>query len=308
MIPEQDGLHDDVPEREYHADLGSLSVSGAKLLLPPSCPAKFREAQDNPPPPKPVFDFGSLAHAVILGKGPELAFLDPAVHGLKADGAVADVPSMTGMWRKAAAAARAEGKLPVSTDDYAAACAMRDAVMAHPVAGELFTDGRPEVSVYQRDSESGVRLRGRVDWFRDDGRIIDLKTSVTANPAELVHRFWKFGYFMQDAWYRDLVAAQGYDVPECDAFTFVVVEKTPPYLVSVVRYDAEALEEGRRLNRLAIRCYAECMESGVWSGYGDSAITTISLPLWAFPKPETVGDYLADQFIYETDPLSEEYQ
>lgn len=278
MIPETDGIHDDVSEPHYHADRGSLSVTSAKLLLPPNCPARFREAQDNPPPPKPAFDFGSLAHALILGKGPELAILDPAVHGLKADGTIADVPAMTGMWRKAAAAARAEGKLPVSTDDYLAAQQMAEAVWAHPVASELFTDGRPEVSVYQRDAETGVRLRGRVDWLRNDGRIVDLKTSVTANPAELVSRFWKFGYFMQDAWYRDLVAHH-HDVPESEAFVFVVVEKTPPYLVTVVRYDAEAVEEGRRLNRLAVNTYAECVESGVWPGYADRTVT-ISLPGW----------------------------
>lgn len=304
-VPVEDGIYADVPGPEYHADRGSLSVSGAKLLLPPSCPAKFREAQDNPPPPKAVFDFGSLAHALILGKGPELVMLDPVVHGLKADGTVADVPAMTGMWKKAAAAARAEGKLPVSTDDYAAACGMRDAVMAHPVAGELFTDGRPEVSLYRTDDETGVRLRGRVDWLRNDGRIIDLKTSATASPAELVRRFWQYGYFQQHAWYADLVAAH-HDVPEAEAFVFVAVEKVPPYLVSVIRYDAEAVEEGRRLNRQAIRLYAECVESGVWPGYTDSTVT-ISLPPWAFPRPETVGDHLADQFIYETDPLSEEY-
>ncbi len=292
MIPAEDGIHPDVPEPEYHGDRGSLSVSGAKLLLPPSCPAKFREQQDNPPPPKAVFDFGSLAHALILGAGPELEILDPQVHGLKADGTVADVPAMTGMWKKAATAVRAVGKLPVSTDDYAAALAMRDAVMAHPVARDLFTDGAPEVSLYQHDPESGVRLRGRVDWLRADGQIVDLKTSVTANPAELVRRFWQYGYYMQHAWYADLVAAQGIEVPEVDAFRFVVVEKTPPYLVTVVGYDAEAVEEGRRLNRLAIRTYAECMESGAWPGYSDGVVT-LSLPGWVLHQSRADAD-LAD--------------
>ena len=30
------GLHFDLPESDYHADLTTLSVSGAKKLLPPS--------------------------------------------------------------------------------------------------------------------------------------------------------------------------------------------------------------------------------------------------------------------------------
>lgn len=273
-IPVDDGLHADVPEADYHADRGSLSVSGAKLLLPPSCPAKFRESQDNPPPPRPHFDFGSLAHALILGNGPELEILDPAVHGLKADGAIADVPQMTGMWKKAAAAARAEGKLPVSTADHLAAQAMRDAVMAHPVAGGLFTDGDAEVSAYRHDEQTGVRLRGRMDWLRGDGTIVDLKTSATANPAELVRRFWQYGYFMQNAWYVDLLGD-----PDAE-FLFVVVEKVPPYVVTVLRYDADAIAEGRRLNRLAIDTYARCVRDGIWPDYSDQVVT-LSLPPWA---------------------------
>lgn len=304
MIPTEDGVYPDVDETSYHRDHGSLSVSGAKLLLPPACPAKFRQQQDNPPPPNPVFDLGSLVHAVILGKGPELAILDPAVHGLKADGTVAEVPSMTGMWKKAAAAARADGKLPVSKDDYAAALAMRDAVMAHPVAGTLFTGGQAEVSMYHHDPESGVRLRGRADWLTNDGNIVDLKTAKTANPAELGRHFGKYGYHQQEAWYRRLVVELGIN-PD-PSFTFVVVDKTPPYPVVVVKWDDESVAEGDRLNRLAIATYAECLESGVWPGYSDR-IESISLPGWALPKPETLGDYLADQYVYETDPLSEEY-
>lgn len=294
MIPTEDGLHADVDEAAYHADRGSLSVSGAKLLLPPSCPAKFRWQQDNPPAPKAHFDFGSLAHSLILGKGPEIEVLDPAVHGLKADGTVADVPSMTGVWKKAAAAARTSGKLPVSTDDYAAAMAMRDAVMAHPVAGELFTDGEAEVSAYRHDEETSVRLRGRFDWLRNDGTIVDLKTAKTANPVELVRHFFTYGYHLQNAWYVDLLGN-----PDAD-FTFVVVEKTPPYPVTVIRYDADAITIARQSNRLAIDTYAACVETGVWSGYGDDLVT-LSLPGWARSQADTEA---ADELINELEGIA----
>lgn len=301
-VPIDDGIFPDVEETAYHQDRGSLSVSGAKLLLPPSCPAKFRHQQDNPPPPKSVFDFGSLAHALILGAGPEIEILDPAVHGLKADGTVADVPAMTGMWKKAAAKARAAGKLPVSTDDYAAALGMRDAVMAHPIAGGLFTNGRPEVSLYHHDTDSGVRLRGRADWLTSDGDIIDLKTAKTANIAELGPHFWRYGYHMQEAWYRALVVALGIN-PD-PSFTFVVVDKTPPYPVVVVKWNDEAVAEGERLNRLAIRTYAECMESGVWPGYSDGRIETISLPGWVVNQARAETDLAeAESIIAELEGL-----
>ena len=65
-------------EATYHGDPvpgGSLSSTGARKLLPPSCPALFRWQQDHPVH-KDVFDFGSAAHRLVLGAGPEIALLD----------------------------------------------------------------------------------------------------------------------------------------------------------------------------------------------------------------------------------------
>lgn len=304
MIPAEDGLYTTVVEDAYHADLGSLSVSGAKLLLPPSCPAKFREQMDNGRKPKKVWDFGHVAHHLVLGKGAEFAVLDPAVHGLKADGKPSEKPTATAMWKAAELDARDRGRTPISAADFAKAEAMAAKALAHPVAGPIFAEGTAEVSLYHTDPETGVRLRCRCDWIEPNGDIDDYKTSVTANPAELVRKWWALGYFMQAAWYIDLAVAVG--AAENPRFRFIAQEKEPPYLVTVVQYDQEAIDEGRRLNRLAIRAYADCMESGVWPGYSDETVT-ISLPGWALPKPETLGDYIADQYIYETDPLSEEY-
>ncbi len=64
----------DIPEGAYFAD-PALSCSGAKLLLPPSCPALFRYRQDHPEH-KDVFDFGSAAHKMVLGAGPPIALVD----------------------------------------------------------------------------------------------------------------------------------------------------------------------------------------------------------------------------------------
>lgn len=264
MIPDRDGIYPDIPEDMYHADRASLSVSGAKLLLPPGCPALFRERMDNPPPPKPEFNFGSLVHKLVLGKGAEIEVIDAPDYRTKAA-------------REARDQAHAAGKIPALVDEIERARVMAQRVREHPVAGALFAQGEAEVAMYATDPESGVRLRGRADWIRADS-IVDYKTSSTANPDELVRLFWSYGYHMQAAWYIDVCELAGVIVePE---FVFVVQEKTPPYLVTVVRYDAEAITEGRRLNRQAIRLYAECVESGVWPGYTDSVVS-LSLPRWA---------------------------
>src|SRR5260370_38714386 len=67
----------DMDEATFQGDPvpgGSLSSSGARALLPPSCPARFRYDRDHPVY-KDVFDFGSAAHKLALGAGPELALL-----------------------------------------------------------------------------------------------------------------------------------------------------------------------------------------------------------------------------------------
>lgn len=284
-VPAEDGLYT-VEESTYHADRDSLSCSGAKLLLPPSCPAKFRQRMDNPPEPKPHFDFGSVVHTLTLGAGSDYAVLEPAIHGLKRDGTIADSPTATTAWKAADADARALGKIPIHVDDFTKARAMADAVRNHPEAGELFKRGHAEKSMYWTEPQSGIRLRGRADWLTligDRLTCVDLKTSVTANPTELVRPFWKFGYHLQAAWYRRLLIETG--VSSDPDFVFVAVEKEPPYLVSVIRYDDEALAEGDRLNRAAIDTYARCMETGIWPSYVDEAVE-IGLPPYAFDDEE----------------------
>src|SRR4051794_7548534 len=65
----------DIDDVTYHADPvpdGSLSSSGARKLLPPSCPAIFKYERDNPPASTKTFDLGHAAHKLCLGVGPDV--------------------------------------------------------------------------------------------------------------------------------------------------------------------------------------------------------------------------------------------
>jgi hypothetical protein len=281
-IPERNGIYGWVDVDEYHADRESLSVSGAKLLLPPSCPAKFRHHMDHPQKPKRHFEFGHFVHLKVLGKGPKVKEIDADSYRTKAARQARDI-------------ARANGDIPVlvgnPNDDAGAeleqAEAMTAAVFAHPEAGPLLTHPKNnfEQAVYAIDPQTGVRLRGRVDAinFADPQgrlRLIDLKTSTTADPEQFERKAAGFGYHMQAAWYMDLLILNKLAVDP--AFMFVVVEKEPPYLVSVVEYGPAEIAEGRRLNREAINTYRECITSNKWPSYpGTDGVIPISLPAWA---------------------------
>lgn len=264
----------DIPADAYHADPvpgGSLSSSGARRLLPPSCPALFRYEQLHGRKPRRVFEVGHAAHALVLGTGPELVKVD-------ADS------WRTNAAKDAAAQARERGAVPLLPDEYAEIHAMADALRAHPVARALFDPdhGTPEQSLFWRDKPSGIWRRAMLDWLPDPGRgrliVPDYKTTTCAAPDELSKTVHKYGYHQQHAQYVDGAQALGLGGQDA-AFVFVFQEKTAPYLVTVIELDALALRIGRDLNRQAIDLYAQCSRSGVWPGYSDDVVLT-PLPVW----------------------------
>lgn len=265
------GIHQ-MTNEEYHSHRDALSSSGARMLLPPSCPALFRHAQDTPPEPKKTFELGSAAHKLVLGEGPDLVRVDAEKW-------------MTAAVKAEVAAIRDEGGIPLKPADYQQVHDMADALRRHPIAAALFDParGKPEQSLFWRDRPTGVMRRARFDWLPDarSGRLIipDYKTCRSAEPTALARAVQEFGYHQQDDWYRAGAKALGL-ADDSAAFVFVCQEKTAPYVVTVVEMDAEARRIGAARNRRALEVFAECAETGVWPGYSDD-IAYLSLPTWA---------------------------
>jgi hypothetical protein len=256
------GLHDDVPEAEYHGHAGSLSVSGAKVLL--RSPAHFAHQREHPPPPKAIYDYGHAAHKLVLGVGDPIAVVDAA-------------DWRSGAAKAARADARSEGAVPMLRKDYAKVESMADRLSSHAVAMQLLSEGRPEVSAYALDEPTGVLRRGRVDWLHP-ALLVDYKTAVSAHPDDLSGRYGvmrKNGYDQQAAWYTDLLRDLGHPA---EAFAFIVQEKEPPYEVAVVYIDEDDLADARARNRLALEMYRDCTASGIWPGaVPDTSIARLSL-------------------------------
>ena len=279
-----DAVVRDLPHEQYLRH-PALSVSGAKTLVRPGGPARFRHEREHGRPPKDAFDVGHAAHDAVLGVGPELVIID-------ADD-----------WRTAAAKqardlARASGKVPILTKTADQVADMARALRAHPVASRLLhvTSGEPEVSLFWHDAEHDVDRRGRVDWLRTpdgNGRLIvvDYKTTTDASPAAIERAVVNFGYHQQAAWYRDLVIGLG--LAKSAPFLFVFQETAAPYLVHVVELDPDLIAMGDDRNRQALRLFADCTERDVWPGYNDEGISSVSAPTWALRQHE--AEQLADE-------------
>lgn len=261
----------DVPAEHYHADPvpgGSLSSSGARLLLPPSCPARFAYERAHPPKPADVFEFGHAAHSLVLGVGADLDVVDAESWLSKAARTRRDE-------------ARANGHIPILRADYKQALEMAAVVHAHPIARALFDQdrGAPERALFWVDGD--VWRRALVDWLPNpgNGRMIvgDYKTCRSAAPESIRKAMYNYGYHQQADWYLDGVRALA--LANDAAFVFVFQEKTPPYLVTVAQPDPTALRVGGDLNRQAIEVYRQCVADGRWPGYADEVILA-RLPGW----------------------------
>ncbi|MDM4721132.1 PD-(D/E)XK nuclease-like domain-containing protein [Micromonospora sp. WMMA1363] len=266
------GLYPDMDEAEYHRDpvpAGSLSSTGARKLLTRT-PAHFDYERRNPPTSTDDFDFGKVAHQLILGVGAPIARVEAK-------------DWRTNKAKDAREAAYAAGQVPLLAADHDRAIRLADAVRRHRLAATLLTAGQPEQSTFWVDPTTGIWRRARFDWLRTDGTVVDVKTCQSAAEADVSKSSANYGYHQQAAWYLDAVRDLG--LSDNPAFVFIFVEKAPPHLVHVVQLGPDDVAAGHARNRKAIATYAECQSTGVWPGYPDD-ITTISLPAYALRTQE----------------------
>ncbi|NUP32068.1 MAG: hypothetical protein HOU01_10165 [Streptomycetaceae bacterium] len=256
------GIHDDIPELEYHAD-PALSASGAKTLL--HSPARFAWERENGTRSSDAMDLGTLVHTLVLGSHDRRIVVSP-------------FDSMrTKAAHEWAAQMEAEHRIVVSHKQVRQAIAVAKAVKAHPLAGAILSEGRPEVTLRWDDPETGVPLRGRIDWLRPNA-IVDVKTVGRYGGSEL-NTFGRqaanLDYPMSAANYVAGVAAlTGETLP----FLTITVEVEPPYFIEVTRYDEEDLLTGHKRMHAAIAEFAKRTESGVWTDPPE--IRPVPVPAW----------------------------
>lgn len=268
---EKPGLYPGIPEDEYHADPvpgGSLSVSGAKLLLPPNCPAIYDWTRTHPPRTRSM-DLGTTVHGLVLGTGPDIAVLDYPDRRTK-------------KYKEEEAAAIAAGKVPMLRKDYAEAETIATAVTEHDTAGALLDGIDAEVSMFWTCPDTGIWLRGRMDGhaqFVGQPVITDLKTTADASPEGFRRSVAKYGYYMQGPWYREgLAACLGCEPCDVD-FVFIVIPTVPPYLPMLYRLTGADDERGQLQGRKAREIYRDCTETGTWPSWSDQ-IEDLAMPAY----------------------------
>lgn len=169
-------------------------------------------------------------------------------------------------------------KTPVTPEDFETLQEMRCAVMNHPLAKSLLSDGTAEQTLYWKDESTGVLCRGRTDFVTRSETIVDLKTTEDLSGVNFEKSIFNYSYHMQAAFYLD-----GYErltYPEKRAFLFICVEKKAPFGVRVYKLNEDAISIGREKYKSLLVDYAKCLESNVWPNYS-TELLEIGLPSWA---------------------------
>lgn len=105
---------------------------------------------------------------------------------------------------------------------------------------------------------------------RNDSWVSELKTSQTAKPGLFIREGLRFYYHSQLAFYADAIEHETGRRPS-NAY-IVVVEKSPPYPVTICRVTDRALELGAKINRLWFEQLLICESANHWPGYSDAIV------------------------------------
>lgn len=259
------GIHQGITNEAYHAGAG-VSKSGLwKIATSTPAHFKFGVRKENP-----AFDFGEACHLAILQPDE----FETTVYRGPED-------RRGNKWKDAQEFCGIDGKLLLTSSDFDAALAVRDAVHADAWVHSIITGGQRmvEASGFWTDEETGVLCRCRPDLYRADlGIILDLKTTTSAAPDKFARSVVDYGYHAQEAFYSDGWRALGQAV---NGFVFLAVEKEAPYAFSVYELPPSIVEEGRAHMRTALQTYGHCQNTGHWPGF-DTGVQELAFPRWAY--------------------------
>jgi len=155
---------------------------------------------------------------------------------------------------------------------------MLDAVFSNPVARVLFREGSTEWSHFWHDTDTGELCKVRSDWINNDMELcIDLKTASDASRDGFLRACVNFSYELSAMYYLEGLRQTDTEIKE---FIFVVVENTPPHLVSVYVLPPELKNKGSIMWRRALDTYHQCRQTDTWPGYPEE-IQQLDAPRWA---------------------------
>lgn len=274
----------------YHRDVSlfdgwSISSSGLRQLL--RRPAEYWWSSPynkaaEPPVTNQALELGKAAHMLLLGEHgfSERYVLRPETYpGAKGE----DKPwsgnaNYCREWLKEQAAL---GRSVITETELSHIRKISIALQSKEAVRLGILNGRIERSIFMRDGD--IWLKARPDVIpSSSGDFVDLKTAASVDDESLSRSIYANGYFVQAGLLRWIVR----EVLGADAFTsftFVFVEKSPPYDVRVMQLKDSDIDRGEQLARKGVALLRECIRRNDFPGFDgfDQHIAFCELPGWA---------------------------
>lgn len=259
------GIFHNIPNEVYHhKDCPGLSKSGLDLIRKSLNHYYCRESKDSK-----ALVFGSAAHTLLL---------EP--HNFESEFIVApNVNKRTNAgkeeWNEFIK--EANGKKVLESSDMETLNRMKESFDKNKIISQLLNDVNIESSCFWTDPKTRVLCKCRPDAYRDDGIIIDLKTTEDASRQSFRKSIVNFNYDKQAAYYLD-----GLNCIENKFrhFVFIAIEKSPPFGLAIYELDEQSIETGRALYKEDLHKYMVDKRENSFS-YPEE-IQKINIPAYGF--------------------------
>jgi len=256
-----------------YADSPGCNFSSLKHMA--ISPMHYRHALENPPDQTPAMLMGKAIHTAVFE--PQRFQLEHAVWGDS---------RRTNAFKEFAAECAAQGRDVLKTEEFETVMAIRDSVRSTPPVVELLEKGRPEVSLFWRNPQTGIECKGRLDWIAGRTAILDLKTTISIDEGWFSQQAWKMKYFHQAAMYREgyaVSSGRGSILP----FGIIAVERRPPHACRLFWLDEDSLERVHDEYVTWLEQVRDCTEKGVWPGPLPLE-TELKAPEWATGREDAI--------------------
>lgn len=172
----------------------------------------------------------------------------------------------------------AGARLQFTQAEFAELQDMAAALLNQPATGRVIApQGRIEASFFWYDPDYRVTVKCRPDYWREDGIVVDVKTTNDASRDDFEKSIVKYGYDVQA--YMQMEGIERVTGKRPQAFVFACIEKKKPNATAFYMADSDLLECGKTRYHKLMAKYAECMEKGIWPGYG-AMVQPIGVPSW----------------------------
>lgn len=251
-------------EQEYRQAEG---VNKSTLWNLRKSPAHYKYFLENQREDTAAFAFGRAVHAAILT--PSAFKKDFAIipEGI-------DRRTKAGKEEYQAFLDASAGKEILTAADAETVKAIVKAFKKNRDAVQLLKGTKREKPLFWTD-DNGILCKCRIDAYKA-GLIVDLKTAQDAETETFTKEALRYGYDVQAAHYLD--AYQHKESAVRPEWYFIVIEKTEPYAINILRADIGFLDYGFIRRQELIEKLKACQEQKAYPDYG---INELCLPAWA---------------------------